>query len=213
MRGECVKAEKNGQTQRHLVCPAREMTKALPPVISLYLWKPTSFHPFIISCFFRVPVPFLYHLPVHICRFLTILQPANLFQLPLPNISLSSPALISAAFFLSSFCPFLASFLPSSSASLPPFLILQPPPPFASSSSYPPPFLPTLYTHNLSTSVTLFFFTLSTLPWISASVSSPRCVVIAARLATAATTDIQGVGEEGGVDDDWGKEGKMKSRF
>ena len=49
------KMERPIEIQRHLVCAARKMTKALPPVISF-----ASFHPLIIAVSFSlvVPVPF-----------------------------------------------------------------------------------------------------------------------------------------------------------
>lgn len=145
------------------------------------------------------------------------------FQLRLPNISFSSLALISAALPSCHLCPFLASFLLSSSSSPLPhsssserhplcLLIFLPP-------SLPPP--PTLYTHNLPLSYSVFLLPpLFCFPCVSPSMSSPPCVVIVVRLATAATADSRAVGrgrergdDDRGVKRGWEDEGTVIRRY
>lgn len=99
------KMERPIEIQRHLVCAARKMTKALPPVISF-----ASFHPLIIALSFSlvVLVPFL---PIP-------LSVSCLFSCFFPIFHFSSLALIFTALPLlphDIFCPSLASFLLSSS--------------------------------------------------------------------------------------------------
>lgn len=89
--------------------------------------------------------------------------------------------------------PLLPLFSSSSSVSPPPSHILRLPPP-------PPP--PMLHTHNLPLSYSSFFFFYSLHPHaflcVSSSISSPWCVMITARLATAAAADSRAVGAGGG---------------
>lgn len=173
------------------------------------LFTSGSLHLFILSLFPSFcyePVPFLPHLTLVSCLFLTLF--VHFFSCFFPK----SHSLLSCPHFCSSppSCHFLASFPPlSSSVSPPPFLILKPPASLASSSSYPPSLL--LLT---TTTTSLIIYTQSTsqllsvfwLPppscCISSSISSPRCAVIAARLATAATADSQTVAPGQGGDDD-----------
>lgn len=115
------KMERPIETQRPLVCAARRMTKALPPVISLYLQHPASFHPFIIAVFLMGI--FLFS-SISLCSWplLTLLHWLFIpFQLPPPNISFSSLALISVL------SPFPLSFL-SRFCLLPPLIISLPSP-------------------------------------------------------------------------------------
>ena len=106
--------------------------------------------------------------------------------------------------FLSSLMTFFVPFLPPSSShplSSPPspiphpqtftlrcLLIFLPPPTHTHHHHLPH------YVHTIYLSVTLFFC----FPCVSSSMSSPRCVVIVARLATAATADSRAVGTNRG---------------
>lgn len=173
------KMERPIEIQRHLVCAARKMTKALPPVISF-----ASFHPLIIALSFSlvVLVPFL---PIP-------LSVSCLFSCFFPIFHFSSLALIFTALPLLPHDIFVPLLPPSSSHPL----------------SSPPSPIPHLQTP-IYLSVTLFFC----FPCVSSSMSSPRCVVIVARLATAATADSRAVGTNRGRaggergDDDGGKRG------
>lgn len=117
------------------------------------------------------------------------------FQLPLPNISFCLPCPPFCSLVDNFFPPFHAYFLLSSSVPPCPVLIFKPPPCFASSSSYYSHHFPH-YVHTIYRSVTLFvlFPPLFCFPCVSSSMSFPQCVVIIARLATAA--DSQAVGTD-----------------
>lgn len=175
------------EVQRPLVCAARRMTKALPPVISLYLEQPASFHPFIITLFL---VPFLLHLTLFLAFTYS----------PAPIFHYSSLALISVALPSCHFCSFHASFLLPSSC-------LPSPTPHPQTSTllclliFLPLPTPTIshIMYTQSTSQLLCFFLLPPLfcfPCVSSSMSSPQCVVIIAGLATAETADSQAVGTD-----------------
>lgn len=184
------------EIQRPLVCAARRMTKALPPVISLYL---SELHLF--TAAFLVP-----SLPAVIaCSPALALPPfpaalAQYFVLPrVPSFLCSSSSRVI-------FVPFMPPFLLPSSVTPPPLPILKPPPCVASSSSHlsPLPPSPPLCTPNLPLSYCFSDSLHSLLLCVSSSMPSPQCVAIIARLATAETADSQAVGTGRQREGKWG---------
>lgn len=148
------KMKRPTEIQRHLVCTARKITKAFPPVISLYFYQPASFHPLIISIFLTVLVPPLLHLALCLLPSLTVV-------LPLSPLFLTA---YSQYFICPHFCSSLLSSFLSLSCLFSPLHLLSPLPHLTSSDFHPPHHLP-CYIHTIYLSVTLvfFFFTPSTL--------------------------------------------------
>ena len=151
------KMERPIEIQRHLVCAARKMTKALPPVISF-----ASFHPLIIAVSFSLVVPVPFSPPSRSLFLAFSAASSQYFILPL------LPSFLQL--FLSSLMTFFVPLLPPSSShplSSPPspiphlktstlrrLLIFLPPP------QPPPPPSPTLCTHNLPLSYSVFLLSL-----------------------------------------------------